>query len=187
MDQFEYVIPFIGIIYGLSITTLLSNVHRVLSQRQAIKLHPIPLIWTVACCVLIVNGWWGFFQVNHHLEIDNAGKLFMLCLIPMTAYLFCATILPQKDSRYANDLLGHFQSNKRLFLSLNAIYLLLISATLTALKQEFELNQGLISNLTMASVFIIAGFIRQVWLHYAVSILFTLLMASSLFSQLIVR
>lgn len=76
MTQFEYLIPFVGFIYAISATDLLISAHRIIIERKTIKMHAIPFIWAVVAFLMIINGWWGFLEINSKINSKMQDNYF---------------------------------------------------------------------------------------------------------------
>lgn len=181
MDQFEYLIPFVGIIYGLSAADLLTSMHRIIIERHKIALHIVPISWAAVSFLLIINGWWGFFDINRVITLKSAGDLFLLSLLPIVLFLTIALSLPHKvDSRL--NLWQYFKAHKRPFYGSLALYLMLIPTVLFTLSPEASLNE-FISPLIMSAILIALMWLKHWAWHFTVSLLFILSLVSTLFRQ----
>jgi len=186
MTQFEYVIPFVGIIYGLCATDLLTSIYRLLEQRQKVKFHFLPLVWSAICFLIIINGWWAFFEINDRVLINSAGKLLILCCMPLLTFLFCAAALPGRVPDSGCDMWQYYLANRKLFFSFLVIYMMIIPLVLHYFTPEREMTEYVISQSVGAACLASLIYFKNIWLHTGVAILFLITMSNSLFQQTIV-
>ncbi len=181
MEQFEYLIPFVGIIYGLSAADLLSSFHRLIIERDKVKLHIVPLSWSVVSFLLIINGWWGFFHINQSIMLKSAGDLLLLSLLPLTLFLTIALSLPHQINRQLN-LWEYFNQHKKPFYGCLTLYLLLIPTVLFLMVDDATW-QSFISPVVM-SVILTALIWLKHWLwHFLASALFIVSLIHTLYQQ----
>lgn len=129
MNQFDYLIPFVGIIYALSATDLLVSAHRLIIERRRITFHSVPIIWAVTAFLLIINAWWQFFEINKNIELKNAGQLFLLSLLPMIIFMISSFSLPHKiDDNFS--MWDYYNDHKKPLFFSHILYILMIPAVL---------------------------------------------------------
>lgn len=177
MTQSEYILPFVSILYSLSAADLLTSLHRLLINRTIIKWHFLPLLWAAICFLMIINGWWGLFQLTTIIEINNASDLLLLSLLPITTFFFCALALPHTITGAGMDLKQYFMANVKPFYLTLIAYLASIPLVATCLT-ETELNaQNIIANTTLSLCLLGVLFVKNTKAH---SILAILVLASML-------
>jgi hypothetical protein len=184
MPQFEYLIPFVGIIYGLGATDLLVSIHRLIIERRTITFHILPISWAAVSFVLIINGWWGFFDINKSIKLEHAGHLFLLSTLPLSLFLTTAMSLPHKVDGYLN-LLDYFNEHKKPFYLSLCIYLLLIPIVLNIIS-EVPQWQNIASHSIVCSLLIVLIWVKHWGWHLLFVILFFANTMSSIFKQSIV-
>lgn len=181
MNQFEYLIPFVGIIYALSATDLLVSAHRLIIERNKVTLHLVPIIWAIVAFLLIINGWWGFFEINQKIVLENAGQLFLLSLLPLVLFLVASLSLPHNVKGHI-DLWDYFCEHKIPFYLSHLLYLLLIPLILGNFADQLNLTQ-VVRNLVLAFVFLGLIWLKHWGWHLAVGTAFMLSLLSSIFKQ----
>lgn len=181
MNQFEYLIPFVGIIYALSATDLLVSTHRIIIERQSIKFHFVPIIWAVVAFLLIINGWWGFLQVNDKIELQNAGQLFVLSLLPLIVFLVASLSLPHKIKE-GLSMWEYFCEHKIPFYISHTAYLLIIPLVLGSFAEQVNYEQ-VVRNVIIALVFLGLIWLKHWIWHFAVGTVFLLGLLLSIFQQ----
>ncbi len=181
MNQFEYLIPFVGIIYALSATDLLVSSHRIIVSRHTIKVRFTPILWAVIGFLLIINGWWGFIQFNDKIELKNAGQLFFLSLLPVSVFLIASLSLPHHFDDDL-DMWDYFNQNKFPFYLCHAVYLLLIPIVLGSFADELNYEQ-VIKNIIMACLFLSLIKLKHWAWHAITGALFLSALLLSLFNQ----
>ena len=118
MTPFEHLSVLISIILGLGIAHLLSNVHELVQARRRVRVHWLPVIWTVLVFIGLVQWWWASFGLRTHLQWNFFYFLFILAR-PVIAYLSAAFVLPRPHPGEPCDLEAHyFEMRHWLFLML---------------------------------------------------------------------
>lgn len=181
MNQFEYLIPFVGIIYALSATDLLVSSHRIIVHCRAIRLHIVPILWAVIAFLLIINGWWGFILVNDQIKLENAGQLFCLSLLPVSVFLIASLSLPHSFEDKL-DMWEYFNQNKLPFYCCHAGYLLLIPLVLGSFAEQINYEQ-VIKNIVMAVLFLSLIKLKHWAWHGVGALAFFVALLQSLFNQ----
>ena len=64
MNPFEYLLPLISVIVGLSITDLTTSLHRLLRARRRVEWDWLPLATALLAVALVLNVWWQLYQAN---------------------------------------------------------------------------------------------------------------------------
>lgn len=183
MNQFEYIIPFVGIIYGLSATDILISSHRIIIEREKVKFHIVPFVWAVVAFLLIINGWWAFFEINTVIELENAGQLLVLTLLPLIAFLFCALSLPHKVEQ-GLDLWAYFYRHRVPFYLSMCAYLLLIPLIASSFLPNGAENTPQL--LIVSAILIISIWIKYWIWHLVIGALYAWSLTYTLFNQTIV-
>lgn len=183
MNQFEYLIPFVGFIYALSVTDILVSVHRLVVERERVKVHLVPVIWAVVAFLMIINGWWAFFQLNSKISLSNAGQLFLLALLPMMLFLISSLSLPHKVN---NNLCmwAYFDANKKPFYLCHFSYLLLIPIVLSNFADELNIVQ-IALNVGFACILIPLIWLKHWAWHFGIGLVLMVSLLFSIFSQAI--
>lgn len=181
MNQFEYLIPFVGIIYALSATDLLVSTHRLIIERKQVRFHLVPIIWAIVAFLVIINAWWGFLQINEKIKLDNAGQLFLLSLLPLVVFLIASLSLPHKIEKNM-DLWAYFDAHKVPFYLCHCVYMVLIPLILGNFADSLNFEQ-VTKNAVLAALFFALMWLRHWGWHLAMGSIFMLSLLASLFNQ----
>ncbi|MCW8109665.1 hypothetical protein OPS25_14235 [Alteromonas ponticola] len=181
MQQFDYIIPFISIIYGIAIADLLSSIYRLVEERQHVRMHPVPFVWAAVCFTAIINGWWAFFQIMENFKVTSAGNLFVLSLLPTLTFLFSSAVLPNRIGESC-DLWQFYRKNRVIFFSTFAAYLLSVPIILYGLFDHFN-QLYVISQLVGCLLLFLCITIEKPWLHWIISLYFAYNIGAGLFNQ----
>lgn len=181
MNQFEYLIPFVGIIYALAATDLLVSTHRLIIERKRFTAHAVPIIWAIVAFLMIINSWWGFLDINQKIVLENAGQLFLLSLLPLMLFLIASLSLPHKIKNHLN-LWEYFCEHKAPFYLSHTIYLLLIPLVLMDFSDQLNVAQ-ITRNIVMALVFLSLIWLKHWAWHFLVGSAFMLGLLMSIFKQ----
>ncbi|WND04064.1 hypothetical protein QGN29_06710 [Temperatibacter marinus] len=181
MEQFELLIPFVGIIYALSATDLLVSAHRIIIERKHVKVDIVPILWAVIAFLFMINAWWQFFEVNANIELKNAGQLFILSLLPMTVFMISAFSLPHTIKSNLS-MWDYYDCNKYpLFLS-HIAYLVVIPLIMWTFTDMINL-EVIIRNLAFIAVFVSLMLIKNWAWHFVIALVFMVIILYSTFQQ----
>ena len=128
MDIREHSITLVSVIVGLGLTELLGNLNRLIRARQDVRWHPLPLVWSAVCLVLVVNLWWGIYLGALGIATPSSAGVFLLYLgVPVLLYLVCAAALPELPRGGTVDLRAAYFAGSRYF---SALLLAYVTATM---------------------------------------------------------
>ena len=181
MEQFEYLIPFVGIIYALSATDLLVSTHKIIVARRSISFHAVPFIWAIVAYLLMINGWWGFLQINNQIELKNAGQLVFLSVLPLSVFLIASLSLPHNFESDLN-MWEYFSEHKTPLYICHAVYMLLIPLVLGSFAKQFNYEQVL-KNLVIAVALLVLIRLRHWLWHFVAGAAFMSVLLQSLFEK----
>ena len=184
MTQFEYLIPFVGIIYALSATDLLVSTHRIIVERHHIKFHLVPFVWALVAFLLIVNAWWGFLQLNDKITLENAGQLFVLSLLALTVFLISSLSLPHQVNQNL-CMWEYFCKQKTALYLCHTVYLVLIPVVLGSFADDINTAQ-VSRNVVLSIIFVGLIWVKHWGWHLTAGILFSMALLTSIFKQSIV-
>lgn len=179
MSQFEYLVPFVGFIYALAATDLLISMHRLIIERKNITINAVPILWAIVAFLTIINGWWGFFNINNSIVLENAGQLFLLSLIPMLVFLISSLSLPHVVTPNMS-LWDYFYEHKMPFYLCHALYLLLIPVV------SFIFTTSVNTPQTVRFVILSSVLLSLIWLknwrwHFFIGLFYMISLFHSLF------
>lgn len=169
MTPFEHLAVLISIIIGLGLTHLLASVHRLAQARARVRLHWLPLMWTVLLFVSQVEWWWASFQWREEVNWNFFYFLFIL-ISPVGLYLASAFVLPDVEPEVPYYDLGEYYFDTRGWffgvLALNPA----VDATRRALQSGSPWNEDALSNAVAAVLVVSLAFSRSVVYHTAVTL-----------------
>ena len=93
MSQFEFIAVFVSIIFGLSLTQVLSGAVHLLQRRRLERSH---FGWTLFVLYVLVINWWTFFPwaKNTSWEFE---EFFVVLVWALTHYVMAAALYPTRD------------------------------------------------------------------------------------------
>lgn len=181
MNQFEYLIPFVGFIYALSATDILVSAHRIIIERKTIIISLVPIIWAVVAFLMIINGWWGFLSINSNIALENAGQLFILSLLPLVLFMIASLSLPHKVTKELS-LWTYFDQHKVPFYLAHALYLILIPIVFSTFSDNLNLMRILV-HVGLASMFICVIWLKHWGWHLALGLIYSGTLLYGIFNQ----
>ena len=93
MTQFEFLAVFVSIIFGLSLTQILSGAIHLLQRRTLTSSH---LGWTLFVLYVLVINWWTFWPWHSH-EIWSFLEFSAVILWALTHYVMATALYPSRS------------------------------------------------------------------------------------------
>lgn len=98
-DQFIHVRILIGIVLGLSITSLLTGLARLIQHPKRDKLYWVHLGWVFSILLGLIHFWWWQFELRN-VANWNFELYFFVTFYATLYYLLCALLFPAKIDDY---------------------------------------------------------------------------------------
>ena len=195
MNPFEYLLPLISVIVGLSITDLATSLHRLLRARRRVEWDWLPLATALLALLLVLNIWWGLYP-EEALEVYAVADFFPILTTLIALFLINAAALPDRVPPEGIDLRAFYESNSSYLWLLFAVYIALATALTISnrlppmlddgslgWKESAELFIGQIPNLMLAGLFVGLARYRNRTFH-VVSVIGALLVLGFFFARL---
>lgn len=93
MSQFEFIAVFVSIIFGLSLTQILSGA---VAQIQTRSLSVNQLGWTLFVLYVLTINWWTFFPWSR-IETWTFGDFFVVLLWALSHYVMASALYPSRS------------------------------------------------------------------------------------------
>ena len=195
MNPFEYLLPLISVIVGLSITDLATSLHRLLRARRRVRWDWLPLATALLALMLVLNVWWTLYR-GDSTAAWTVAEFFPVMTTLILLFLINAAALPDRVPPEGIDLRAFYESNSPYFWLLFAVYIALATAfnISSRLPQIFD-NGGLgwgeaaelftfqLPNLMFAGLFVGLARYRNRTFHI-VSVIGALLVLGFFFARL---
>ena len=180
MSIFEFISVAISIILGLAIARLLSAAIDLISHRESVTLHWVPLTWAFVMFSLLVIFWWQLFGANQFREEWTFVDFLLAIACTVSMYIACGLILPRQWSDYEIDLYEYFSRDGRWGVAAYSLFYLLVIPYNIRLYGEMATVGVLTLNFSQAVLSGIAALSRsRLWVG-AATVLFLLLYGSNL-------
>lgn len=126
MSRFEYLSVLISIVIALGISEIVSTWGRLLRVRERVHFYWLNIFWTIFVVIMMIQFWWGFweFRVVEVWSLPGLLAVVAECLVLVLAGM---SLLPDPGLSGAIDLRAHYFANSRLFFTLGAILLLMLT------------------------------------------------------------
>lgn len=123
MDITTHLITLISIIIGIGLTEMLGNLHRLIRNRGRVKWDWLPVAWSAALLLLVINYWWSIYLgVSGLDQTGNAAEFGLVLVPPILLFLTTASVLPNFDAGSQWDMRAHYQDHRRTFIMTFALY-----------------------------------------------------------------
>jgi hypothetical protein len=114
MDAFGYLSVLLSIIIGLGMTQLLTAIGRLIRHRDRVRVHWLPVLWTVVLLLIYVQVWWSMYGLR--LRSDWTFLAFCVVLLQTaTLYVMAAVVIPEQADELGLDLEAYFERHHRWF------------------------------------------------------------------------
>jgi len=173
MSRFEYLSVLISTVIALGISEIVTTWGRLLRVRERVHFYWLHSFWTIFMVVMMVQFWWGFWEFR---IVEGWSLPGLLAVVAESLVLVLAgmSLLPSPDLSGPLDLRTHYFANCRLFFTLGAILLLMLTAVDALVGGQPFLHPENAVRLPAAILVILAALFPNERFHVA----FTLLSAA---------
>jgi hypothetical protein len=160
MDITTHLVTLISIIIGIGLTEMLGNLHRLIRNRRRVKWDWLPVAWSAALLLLVINYWWSIYLgVSGLGEARNAAEFGLILVPPILLFLTTASVLPSFDASSEWDMRRHYDEHRTTFIVTFALYQCSTWATATVVG---TLGWNVIS---FVRAIILGMLLLSLWLH----------------------
>jgi hypothetical protein len=123
MDITTHLVTLISIIIGIGLTEMLGNLHRLIRNRRRVKWDWLPVAWSAALLLLVINYWWSIYLgVSGLGQARNAAEFGVILVPPILLFLTTASVLPNFEASSEWDMRRHYDEQRRTFVVTFAMY-----------------------------------------------------------------
>ncbi len=97
MSQLEHLITLLSIILGLGLTDLAQSLRNLVRPDLPVRWHWLPLLWVVFAFLLVINIWWGAYDLLQADVWANPIAFLLVVMMGLGLYLVCAFALPDVE------------------------------------------------------------------------------------------
>lgn len=181
MTQQEYLTALISIIVALGLTDLARSLRDLVRPDHRVRWHALPLLWAAVTLLLIVQIWWGSFELLEK-EVLSQGWVFLAYLLMfLVLYLACAFSLPDPDwhggaAQADPEVLDlhdfHFSTAHRrwFFGTLLGLIVLAEIFTQTVFVPENRVRRLSLNTTGIVTLGVLIGTDRE-WVHWVITVL----------------
>ncbi|HEY3899581.1 MAG TPA: hypothetical protein VGM54_13255 [Chthoniobacter sp.] len=111
MTRFDYLLVLLGIIAGLALTEILSDVAKLCRAAEHVVFYWVPFIWAAVFFLLIVQWWWTLWswRGDAHETLGRSYPAFLLSMVfPVFLYSACVLLFPDASGDSSIDMRDHF-------------------------------------------------------------------------------
>jgi len=161
MTIFEFISVAISIILGLSIARLLTGAIDLISHRERIQFHWVPIVWASIMFSLLILFWWQLFGSNQFLKQWAFWDFLLAISCTVCIYVACGLILPRRWTNDKIDLLQYFEKDGRFGVAAYSLFYLIVIPYNMRLYGEMATAGVLTMNLIQAVLAGVAAFNRS--------------------------
>lgn len=118
---FEYLTVLISIVVGLSVTSFLTNVARIIHLRNDVTISWVQLLWSVTILIWTIAFWWFTFLLAKQTEWTF--PLFVFLLVYSTLLYFMMALLFPEGIPADHDYRAQFMRNRVWFFGVLLLFL----------------------------------------------------------------
>lgn len=143
---FDYLTVLISVVIGLSVTSFLTNIVRIIHVRSDVTVSWVQLLWSVVILIWTVAFWWFTFVLAE--ETQWTFRLFIFLLAYSTLLFFLMALLFPEGMPSDHNYRAQFMRNRVWFFS---VFLLFLSLDLLDYWIKLEKDVSIVSNLQYAA------------------------------------
>lgn len=113
----------ISIIIGIGLTEMLGNLHRLIRNRARVTWDWLPVAWSAALLLLVINYWWSIYLgVNGLSQARNAAEFGLILITPVLLFLTTGSVLPNFEAASDWNMRLHYDEQRRTFIGTFVLY-----------------------------------------------------------------
>ena len=120
---FEYLTVLISVVVGLSVTSFLTNVARIIHLRGAVTISWVQLLWSITILIWTIAFWWFTFVLAEQQEWTF--PLFVFLLVYSTLLFFMMALLFPEGMPADHNYRAQFMRNRVWFFGVLLLFLCL--------------------------------------------------------------
>jgi hypothetical protein len=118
---FEYLTVLVSVVVGLSVTSFLTNVARIIHLRDAVTISWVQLLWSINILIWTIAFWWFTFVLAEQPEWTF--PLFVFLLFYATLLFFMMALLFPEGMPADHNYRAQFMRNRVWFYSVLLLFL----------------------------------------------------------------
>lgn len=123
MDIATHSVTLISIILGIGLTEMFGNLHRLIRNRAQVAWDWLPVAWSAALLLLLINYWWAIYQGIIGIDrLGNAAELGLILIQPIVLFLLTASVLPNFGTARKWDMRAYYEEHRGTFLLTFLLY-----------------------------------------------------------------
>ena len=120
---FEYLTILISVVIGLALTHLLTNLIRIIHNRDRVKPYWVHLLWSATIVLWTISFWWFTFSMSTVREW-TLGLFAFVMVYAVLLYVLMALLFPEDIEDNQNYEQLYFQNQKWFFTTLTLFLVL---------------------------------------------------------------
>ena len=120
---FEYLTILISVVIGLALTHLLTNLIRIIHNRDRVKPYWVHLLWSATIVLWTISFWWFTFSMSTVREW-TLGLFAFVMVYAVLLYVLMALLFPEDIEENQNYEQLYFQNQKWFFTTLTLFLVL---------------------------------------------------------------
>ena len=120
---FEYLTILISVVIGLALTHLLTNLIRIIHNREHVKPYWVHLLWSATIVLWTISYWWFTFSMSTVREW-TLGLFAFVMIYAVLLYVLMALLFPEDIEKEQDYEQLYFQNQKWFFTTLTLFLVL---------------------------------------------------------------
>jgi hypothetical protein len=96
-SEFQWLAVVFGMLTGLGVTRLLSNIAAALRSRAVAKIDWLPMVWAASIFLSQLDYWWTLHDLKNAVQEWTYPEFLKLLIAPLLLFFAAALILPTNE------------------------------------------------------------------------------------------
>jgi len=187
MSKFEIIVTLFTIVYGLILSVLFTNLHKLIRARKIVKWNWLPLLNSWYLLLIILKNWWSLAISGNNQKEYSFFFFLVYAHVMILLYLSVSVVLPDKIPRKGINLKEYYFQHHRYYWGLMAV-VGLISILISIVPKLIDSSPLNIPNIIVfiisSSLTILLIISKRYWIHSVLLIFFTLMVLLDIVSKI---
>ncbi len=178
MSQFEFLMAIASVLIAIGMAEIVSGWGRLLRSTLSVKLDWLYLLWTVLSLVAALVYWTSMWPYGN-AQFTHMYQVWFLVIPSLFLVMLAYAVTPQLPGSGEFCLRSYYQTKQKQIFGSHSMFL-----ALAALADYLIVGSLQLVLLCMSLLVLTLAFVRQLWIHYCISVAYGVLTCSTAFIEL---